>query len=514
MSINANLATEKTNRKDADSTLTANLATEMTNRADSEETIKVNLASEIGRAKGVEGAKEDVANKSTATSLGTSDVLYPTQNAVKTYVDSVATNSGTHYVDLTNNQTIAGVKTFSSDIKVNGLTFGKGAGSQTSNTAIGVSALSSNSSGFYNTAVGASSLTSNTTGYYNTAVGFSALTTNTTGTFNTAMGSVALINNTTGTYNTGIGTLTLNSNTTGSSNTAIGASALHDNSTGGDNTAIGKYTLAFNTIGYSNTATGVNALTANTEGSANTANGYNALHENTIGILNNSNGYYAMYSNTSGSENTATGSYAMRSNTTGAYNTAIGNYALQSNTTGTYNTAIGYSASVYYNNLTNATAIGYNAKVDASNKIQLGNSAVTSVNTSGNITAKSFVKSGGTSSQYLMADGSVTTGPAIPKTFEALGITLSASYSGTIIYSQNGANPSFPEDLPDGFNCVIVNYSNFTFTSNTLSTAKFYSKTTGNTGASTFSLPSGGTAQVNVVSISGAKHYYISGDVN
>jgi len=32
--------------------------------------------------------KEDVANKSTNTSLGTSDTLYPTQNAVKTYVDN------------------------------------------------------------------------------------------------------------------------------------------------------------------------------------------------------------------------------------------------------------------------------------------------------------------------------------------------------------------------------------------------------------------------------------------
>ena len=31
--------------------------------------------------------KEDAANKSTTTSLGTSDVLFPTQNAVKTYVD-------------------------------------------------------------------------------------------------------------------------------------------------------------------------------------------------------------------------------------------------------------------------------------------------------------------------------------------------------------------------------------------------------------------------------------------
>lgn len=35
-------------------------------------------------------AKELLANKSTDTSLGTSDTLYPTQNAVKTYVDAVA----------------------------------------------------------------------------------------------------------------------------------------------------------------------------------------------------------------------------------------------------------------------------------------------------------------------------------------------------------------------------------------------------------------------------------------
>lgn len=35
---------------------------------------------------------EDVANKATNTSLGNSDTLYPTQNAVKTYVDNLAAN--------------------------------------------------------------------------------------------------------------------------------------------------------------------------------------------------------------------------------------------------------------------------------------------------------------------------------------------------------------------------------------------------------------------------------------
>ena len=37
--------------------------------------------------------KEDVANKSNVTTLGTSDVLFPTQNAVKTYVDAQLSNA-------------------------------------------------------------------------------------------------------------------------------------------------------------------------------------------------------------------------------------------------------------------------------------------------------------------------------------------------------------------------------------------------------------------------------------
>jgi hypothetical protein len=41
------------------------------------------------------GDKEDKSNKSTSTSLGTSDTLYPTQNAVKTYVDGVVTPDAT-----------------------------------------------------------------------------------------------------------------------------------------------------------------------------------------------------------------------------------------------------------------------------------------------------------------------------------------------------------------------------------------------------------------------------------
>ena len=37
--------------------------------------------------------KEDVSNKSTNTSLGTSDTLYPSQKAVKTYVDTAVSGA-------------------------------------------------------------------------------------------------------------------------------------------------------------------------------------------------------------------------------------------------------------------------------------------------------------------------------------------------------------------------------------------------------------------------------------
>ena len=54
---------------------------------------KIQLAGDLGGTAGAPTVpalanKENVSNKSTATALGTSDQLYPTQNAVKTYVDN------------------------------------------------------------------------------------------------------------------------------------------------------------------------------------------------------------------------------------------------------------------------------------------------------------------------------------------------------------------------------------------------------------------------------------------
>jgi hypothetical protein len=155
------------------------------------------------------------------------------------------------------------------DAVVNGLTVGKGTGGIGNNTAIGSSALNSN-----------------TTGNHNTASGYEAMRYNTTGFFNAASGSRAMRYNTTGSYNTASGYEALSFNTTGGSNTAIGSSALTANTTGGSNTAIGSSALTANTTGSSNTANGFDALTANTTGSSNTAIGMGALRSNTTGAGN------------------------------------------------------------------------------------------------------------------------------------------------------------------------------------------------------------------------------------
>jgi trimeric autotransporter adhesin len=126
-----------------------------------------------------------------------------------------------------------------------------------------------------------------------------------------------------------------------------------------------------------NTSLGTGALQSNTTGSFNTAIGNDALFNNTTGSQHTAVGVAALQNNTNSFSNTAVGVDALGSNTTGNQNTAVGIAALQSNTTGSNNTAIGEGADVSVGNLNNATAIGNSAIVNASNKIRLGNGAVT-----------------------------------------------------------------------------------------------------------------------------------------
>jgi hypothetical protein len=72
------------------------------------------------------------------------------------------------------------------------------------NTAVGINALDSVTTGINNTAVGTNALTADTTGGYNVAVGSGALAKDTTGFQNMAIGAGALANNIVGNFNMGI----------------------------------------------------------------------------------------------------------------------------------------------------------------------------------------------------------------------------------------------------------------------------------------------------------------------
>jgi hypothetical protein len=93
-------------------------------------------------------------------------------------------------------------------------------------------------------------------------------------------------------------------------------------------------------------------------------------------------GENALFSNTTGSNNTAIGAYALNFNTTGGGNTAFGKDAGGGIVNGSNNLFLG-SFSRASTDISNAIAIGSGAIVTQSNSIQLGNSSITNVKTSG-----------------------------------------------------------------------------------------------------------------------------------
>ena len=160
-------------------------------------------------------------------------------------------------------------------------------------------------------------------------------------------------------------------------NTAVGIAALHNTTTGFNNTAAGYKSLWSNTAGGGNSSYGVYSLHNNLSGNANVAVGYKAMYLNQGGIANVASGHDALHSNADGDSNTAIGYRAMRQNVSGSFNTASGGKTLMTNVTGTYNTGLGYEADVSQDGLSNSTAIGSGAVVDASNKVRIGDTAIT-----------------------------------------------------------------------------------------------------------------------------------------
>jgi hypothetical protein len=307
---------------------------------------------------------------------------------------------------------------------IQGLTVGRGAGAVSTNTAVGASALASNTSGASNTALGGETLFSNTTGNSNIAVGgrddgsWTPLYSNTTGSYNLAVGNGSLAKNTTASNNTAVGYQAGFSNTTGFSGVFIGTQAGYANTTGQGNVLVGQqagYTLStgsgvtaigFNAISANtstasnNTALGSYTLRANTTGTMNTALGggeygveYGALGYNTTGSYNTAVGHYALKSNTTASSNTAVGYQAGYLNTTGEYLVAMGSLALYSNTTGYRNVGVGFQA--LYSNTTGFlnTAVGMQVltgNTTGSYNVAIGNEALVSNTTASYNTAVGY----------------------------------------------------------------------------------------------------------------------------
>jgi len=110
--------------------------------------------------------------------------------------------------------------TSTNDSTINGATVGKGGGSVSSNTALGVSALNGNSTGVRMTAVGYRSMVG-ATGNFNAAFGSNTFESLASGTNGTAIGDYAL-QQTTGSFNTAIGNGSGYLITSGSKNTILG----------------------------------------------------------------------------------------------------------------------------------------------------------------------------------------------------------------------------------------------------------------------------------------------------
>lgn len=188
------------------------------------------------------------------------------------------------------------VLTVANDATISGLAIGRGGGTVTGNTAIGLLALQNNTSGSAITAIGNAALRSNLIGTNCVAVGTNALLQSISN-FNTAVGSFAMAS-ATGGNNTGIGYNVLQTLFAGIDNVAIGANAggvVNGSSPGNQNIYIGsnarsavssgnEIVIGANTIGA-----GDNTITI---GNANHLNTYirGALNISTVVVTKTASG--------------------------------------------------------------------------------------------------------------------------------------------------------------------------------------------------------------------------------
>ncbi len=277
------------------------------------------------------------------------------------------------------NFALAGTDGFNTFVGINAGNFtmtGSTGGQGSDNTAVGVNALQSNTTGGSNSAQGSAALQNNTTGFYNNAFGYLSLNKNTEGNWNNAFGYYSLWGNTLGNDNSAFGDQALTNNTTGNQNSAQGSAALRNNTTGNNNSAQGVFALlssggtitagAFITgIPYTIRVTGTTDFTLIGAANSNPGTVFTATGVGTGDGTASSNS----------NNNVAVGFSAGRYITGGAT-------ALNAPSNSTF---LGQGTMALSDGGTNETVIGYLAIGVGSNSVVLGNDSVTKTILKGNV---------------------------------------------------------------------------------------------------------------------------------
>jgi hypothetical protein len=137
-----------------------------------------------------------------------------------------STNGDTLYEAFTiiNTMFSTTTKIIGGDLTINDVRVGRGAGNIVTNTAIGNTALNSNTTGNNNTSIGASACANTQSGQLNTAIGSQAMLNNVGGSSCVAVGVNALLNQVALVDNTAIGVGALSDNTLHNNVGGLGAS--------------------------------------------------------------------------------------------------------------------------------------------------------------------------------------------------------------------------------------------------------------------------------------------------
>jgi hypothetical protein len=249
-----------------------------------------------------------------------------------------------------------------------------------------------------------------------------------------------------GIQNIGIGSSALNASITGSGNIGIGVQALSSSISGQFNIAIGTIALSYNKASY-NVAIGSSAAYNNTTGTYNVALGFNTMYgaSSSTAAYNTALGAETLYNIASNSNNVAVGYRSLYSLAgSNGNNVSIGYQAgryISGGSTAATDIAnsifIGHSAYPLANAQTNQIVIGHATVGNGSNTVTIGNSSITANYFRGSINGGSFVKSGGTSSQFLKADGSVDSSTYLTSFTETDPIYIASSWYTTTNNASN-----------------------------------------------------------------------------